>query len=179
MKSPLGGLYYFTSTFLTNAPSGAGGEFTILYDVYDETGYAGGNLYSTTNNAFLVPAGGIQSYTDTITVFIPQNYKMVVRTTFKRAIGGSIRIYGGSTIECTGYLNGSDNLESNDPSLFPIDRYQFEYPLSFDQITNLKDLPNSKITITNGSDYIQAWIDKIEYDRTTGLSKLQLITTNT
>lgn len=177
--SPLGGLYYFTSTFLTNALSGAGGEFTILYDVYDETGYSGGNLYSTTNNAFIVPAGGIQSHTDTITVIIPQNYKMVVRTTFKRAIGGSIRIYGGSTIECTGYLNGSDNLESNDPSLFPIDRYQFEYPLSFDQITNLKDLPNSKITITNGSDYIQAWIDKIEYDRTTGLSKLQLITTNT
>ena len=43
--SPLGGLYYFTSTFLTNAPSGGWRVYYFIRCLRDETGYVGGNLY--------------------------------------------------------------------------------------------------------------------------------------
>lgn len=176
--SAIGGLYNIELSLIINdlAVISQSGVY-IKYNVYDEGGLAGGNLYISYGNADKTINPGLHVITDSMLCFIPQGYKLVIAIEVNGVYAFSVNT--NSTISCTSYDTGANNLETNDPSLFPIDRYQFEYPLSFDQITNLKDLPNSKITITNGSDYIQAWIDKVEYDRTTGLSKLQLITINT
>lgn len=176
--SPLIGLYYFTTRFITNAVSGAGGDFTIFYDVYDESGFAGGNLYSTTNNVAYNPSGGAQIYIDVIQVLIPTNYKLVVRITWQRAIGGTLQI-STANIECTGSSIGSGILETNDPSQFPIEIYSFDYPISKDQFDTLKDAPNLQVTVNDGTHYLNGWVDKIEYSRNTGLTKFSLINIST
>jgi len=176
--APIAGLYTIdVSLILDNLLAGSYSGY-IKYRVYDAGGFAGGNLYDTYENASITVVSGVQTKTDTYQCFIPQGYKLVMALELTGLLV-SCNINTLSTVACTASDAGNNILETNDPSRFPIENYSFEYPLSKDQYNTLKDAPNQQITVNDGTNYLNGWIDKIEYSRNTGLTKISLININT